>query len=154
MTKILLCIFYPFQTTSKRLMVSNHKALGGGVPNSDSTTYKATFFMSSLREAAKKKVFVLMAGPLRPNPPSSCSMAVGTLEKRFQKKFCFLNSQALYPPHPPLNGPAIKKRTFFLASPNQTFCFANLTLGVGDLVQRTVDLAPTLKLVGARGLVT
>ena len=41
----------------------------------------------------KKKVFLLMAGPLRPKPPPPSSlMAVGTLErweKRFQKKLFF-----------------------------------------------------------------
>ena len=63
-----------------------------------------------VRKAAKKKVLLLMAGPLRPNPPSSL-MAVGMLErwkKRFQKQL-FLNGQAL--PPPPLLM-AIKRRTF------------------------------------------
>ena len=71
--------------------------------------------MGILREAAKKKVLLLMAGPLRPNlPPPSSLMAVEILErwkKRF-KFFCFLNGPTLYPP-PPLNGPSIKRITFF-----------------------------------------
>ena len=41
-----------------------------------------------IREAVKK-VLVLMAGPLRPNPPPSSRLNVGTLEKKVPKKFFF-----------------------------------------------------------------
>ena len=60
-----------------------------------------------------------MAGPLRPTPLSPFELNgrwnLERWKKRFQKKFFFLNGPALYSP-PPLNGPAIKRRTFFAAS--------------------------------------
>jgi hypothetical protein len=60
-----------------------------------------------------------MAGTLRPYPPHPSSlMAVEILEywnKNVKQKYFFLNGPALYPP-PPLNSPAIKRRTFFAAS--------------------------------------
>ena len=58
-----------------------------------------TFLETSIREAAKK--VPLMAGPFRPTPPPR---AFGTLEKGSKKSSFFLN------------GPAIKRRTFFAAS--------------------------------------
>ena len=59
-----------------------------------------------------------MAGPLTPNPPPLELNGFGTLErwkKRFQKVFFFLMAEPLTP-SPPLNGLAIKRRTFFAAS--------------------------------------
>ena len=68
-----------------------------------------------------------MAGPLRPNPlPPTNLMAVEILErlkKRFQKSSLFLNGPPAlypYPPPPPLNGPAIKRRTFFCGFPKRS----------------------------------
>ena len=71
-----------------------------------------------LREAANtKRVLLLMAWPLRPNPPPPSSLMVVEIldrwKKRLQKKFFFLKGPALYP-HPPFNGPAIKKKNLFL----------------------------------------
>ena len=49
----------------------------------------------------QKKVLLLMAGPLRQTPPPRPLLElngrwyVGTLEKRFQKRFFFLNDPAL-----------------------------------------------------------
>ena len=59
---------------------------------------------------------LLMARPLRPPLELNGRLNVGTLgKKRFQKSDFFLIGPALYPP-PPLDGPAIKRRTFFAAS--------------------------------------
>ena len=50
-----------------------------------------------------------MAGPLRPNPPRALwPLKFWDVEKKGYKKIIF----PLTPP-PPLNGPAIKRRTFF-----------------------------------------
>ena len=66
-----------------------------------------------------KKNLLLMGGQLRPNPPSPLelngSWNFGTFEKRLKKSSFFLNGPALNPP--PLNGPAIKRRTFFCCFP-------------------------------------
>ena len=64
----------------------------------------------------QKKVLLLMAGPLiRPNPPPPLKLNgrwnVG------KKSYFFLNGPALYPSPPTLNGPAIKRRTFFCGFP-------------------------------------
>ena len=59
----------------------------------------------------QKKVLLLMAGPLRPYPPPA---SVGNFErwkKKFKNLFFFLNGPAFT--LPPLNGPAIKRITFF-----------------------------------------
>ena len=59
----------------------------------------------------QKKVLLLMAGLLRPNPhPPSSLKAVGTLGKKGSKKLILM---ARFFTPPPLNGPAIKRRTFF-----------------------------------------
>ena len=71
-----------------------------------------------IREAAKK-VLLLMAGPLRPPPPAS-SLERWNVEKKGAKiSYVFLHGPVLYPPPLPLNGPAIKRRTFFSASLSQ-----------------------------------
>ena len=98
------------------------------------TILKQFFFFSCIREAAKK-VLLLMAGPLRPKPPPlelNGHWKVGMLEKKVKKSYFFLDGLALY--HPiPLNGTAIKRRTFaaslilycFLINcPNQYSCLA------------------------------
>ena len=78
---------------------------------------------------AAKNVLLLLAGPLRPNPPPSSLMAFGTSErwkKKVKKKFFFpffLNGPALYPP-PPLNGLDIKK--FFCGFPMADHFFVKL----------------------------
>ena len=68
----------------------------------------------------KKKVILVMAGPLRSNPPPPSSlMAVETLErwkKRFKKKFVFLNGPALYPT-PLLMARPLREELFFCGFP-------------------------------------
>ena len=51
--------------------------------------YYLTFSLDALLKGSRKKVLLLMTRPLRPNPPSSSLMAVGTLEKKVQKKVPF-----------------------------------------------------------------
>ena len=53
----------------------------------------------------------------------------------FQKKLFFLNGPAFYHPPPSLNGPAIKRRTFFAASLTESFhilFMASLTVVGGE----------------------
>ena len=69
-------------------------------------------------KGSRKKIRLLMARPLRPNPPTPSSLmagrwSVGTLEKKVKKSYFFLMARTFTPP---LNGPAIKRRTFFSAS--------------------------------------
>ena len=80
---------------------------------------------SFVREAAKiKKNLLLMTGSLRPNPPPPSSvMAAETLErwkKKVPKKVIFSLMARPFTP-PPLNGPAIQRRTFFAASLMENF---------------------------------
>ena len=75
-----------------------------------------------LRKAAKK-VLLLMAGPLRPNPPLPPPLELngrwnfGTLEKKGSKKsYFFLNGPALYAPGPPplLMARPLREELFFI----------------------------------------
>jgi len=58
----------------------------------------------------QKKVFLLIAGPLRPNPPSllptelNGRWKVGTLEKKRLKKAIFFINGPAFTSLPPLNG--------------------------------------------------
>ena len=58
-----------------------------------------------------------MAGP-NPPPPLELNGRWNVRKKRFPKNIFFLDDPALYPPPlPPLHGPAIERRTFFLRLP-------------------------------------
>ena len=67
------------------------------------------------KREAVKKILLLMAGPLRPTPLElNGRWNVGTLEKKVKKSYFFPNgppSPSVTPPS--LNGPSIKRRTFF-----------------------------------------
>ena len=70
----------------------------------------------------QKKVLLLMAGPLRPNPlPRRASWPwkfwnIG--KKRFQKSYFFLNGPALYPlPSPLLMAWPLREELFILGFP-------------------------------------
>ena len=71
-----------------------------------------------------------MAGPLRPNPPPSSLMAVGTLENkiRFQKSFFFLNGPDFYPT--PLLMARPLREEFFLRLPLATFIFESALFSI------------------------
>ena len=59
-------------------------------------------FLKVNKGSRKKKVLFFMAGPLRPNPPSSL-MAFGTLNKKVPKKVIFsLMARPFTPPPPPI----------------------------------------------------
>ena len=94
--------FRPFLFQKHMYMFINAKkslfllaARGGGQGHNRRVRKLCKFCLCtcSIREAAKKLVLLLMAGPLRPNlPPPSSLMAVGNLErwkKRLQKKLFF-----------------------------------------------------------------
>ena len=73
-----------------------------------------------VREAAKK-VLLLMARPLRPNPQPPLELYgrwnVGTLEKNwFKESYFFLNGPALYPPPPLLMVRPLREGLFFATS--------------------------------------
>ena len=81
-------------------------------------------FLYSIREASKK-VFFLMAGPLRPNPPPPHELNgrwnFGTLEKKGSKKsYFFLNGPALYNPPLLFMARPLREEFFFAASLRST----------------------------------
>ena len=71
----------------------------------------------------QKKVLALMARPLRPNPPPLSSlMAVVKLERWEKSEKSTFSSMARPFTFPPLNGPAIKRRTFIFAASLSSYC--------------------------------